>query len=574
MVPQLRVSKAARSPLRIGILLDSPRISAFFARVIDDIQASNFARIELLVYRKKKAAPQAAEKKSRVGNWRERLLDPAKRKRLFYETYQRFDQRNRAANDPLNQVDCSERLAGIESIEVEATGKKFIHRFPDDAVEQIRAKDLDVLLRFGFNILHGEILHCARYGVWSYHHGDNDFYRGGPALFWELYERAPLSGVLLQVLTEELDGGLVLCKSLFATQQTLSVSKNRYVPYWGATDFVIRKLNELHQFGWDYVREHAVRQAPYQGKRKIYRTPTNLEMLRWLGPQLLKKTAARPFRKNMVQHWRIGARIGNKQPLGSGPHADVSGFRWLEAPKGHFWADPFAIEVNGESWAFFEDYSYRSSEGRICCAEIDRDGSFVSPIPCIEQAGHHYSYPCVFRCGTELFMVPESANSNSIDLYRCEEFPARWKKHASLLEGRFVDTTIWQQNGLWWLMTTSAEPDSRAGSLLLFYAESLSGEWQFHPANPVCTDIRRNRNAGQVFQAEGKWIRPSQSGCPTYGYSFSLNEITDLTPHSYVERPITSVEPWNGLCGVHTYNRCGEIELIDGALMTALGKVR
>jgi hypothetical protein len=42
--------------------------------------------------------------------------------------------------------------------------------------------------------------------VWSYHHGDNEFYRGGPPHFWELYEKAPLSGVILQVLTEELDG--------------------------------------------------------------------------------------------------------------------------------------------------------------------------------------------------------------------------------------------------------------------------------------------------------------------------------------------------------------------------------
>src|SRR6202007_2537062 len=130
----------------------------------------------------------------------------------------------------------------------EPLGKKFVHRFPDDALEIIRSKDLDVLIRFGFNILHGDILQAARFGVWSYHHGDNEFYRGGPPHFWELYESAPLSGVVLQVLSEELDAGLVLCKSLFATQKTLSVSKNRYAPYWGSTDLVIRKLNELHRF--------------------------------------------------------------------------------------------------------------------------------------------------------------------------------------------------------------------------------------------------------------------------------------------------------------------------------------
>ena len=571
MVPQFRFSPAAQPALRIGILLDSSKPSGFFAKVIEDIQASNFARIELLVYRKKALGSKPPN--SRLANWSERLLDSSKRKRLLYEMYQRFDQRNQGANHPLTAVDCAQRLAGIESIEVEPVGKKFIHRFPENALEQIRSKNLDVLLRFGFNILHGEILTAARYGVWSYHHGDNDFYRGGPALFWELYENSPLCGVLLQVLTEELDGGLVLCKSLFATEPTLSVAKNRYVPYWGSTDLVIRKLNELHQVGWQQVRQRSVPAAPYQGKRQIYRTPTNLEMVRWLAPAALKKAASRILSRKTVQHWRIGVRVNANQPLGSGAVDGLQDFRWIEPPKGHFWADPFAISVNGKYWAYFEDYSYQSSVGRIACAEISSDGSLVSPISCIEHPDKHYSYPCVFRCGAEIFMVPESGGSNSIDLYRCEEFPGRWVWQSTLLQGKFVDTTIWQQDGLWWLMTTSAQPDSRAGSLLLFYAESPVGEWKFHPANPISTDIRNNRGAGQVFQSGEKWIRPSQSGCPNYGRSFSLNEIIELSPQRYAERPLTSVEPWDGLCGVHTYNRVDQLELIDGATMTSQNEV-
>ena len=42
-----RISSAVRAPLRIGLLLDSrEEISAFFARIIEDIKASNFAGIE------------------------------------------------------------------------------------------------------------------------------------------------------------------------------------------------------------------------------------------------------------------------------------------------------------------------------------------------------------------------------------------------------------------------------------------------------------------------------------------------------------------------------------------------
>ena len=67
--------------------------------------------------------------------------------------------------------------------------RPYEHRFPPEAVERIRAADLDVLLRFGFNIIRGEIQETAQsYGVWSYHHGDNREYRGQPDFFWEMYE--------------------------------------------------------------------------------------------------------------------------------------------------------------------------------------------------------------------------------------------------------------------------------------------------------------------------------------------------------------------------------------------------
>jgi hypothetical protein len=554
--------------------LDGPKLSAFFARIIEDIRGSNFANLELLVFRKK-AQPVVLESppKSIIGTLRKRFLDPRLRKTALYDLYLRLDQRTRPPNHPQDLVDCSSLLAGIESIEVEPIGKKFVQRFPLDAIERIQSKQLDVLLRFGFNILHGEILTSARFGVWSYHHGDNEFYRGGPPHFWELYEKAPLSGVILQVLTEELDGGVVLCKSLFATQPTVMVSRNRFAPYWGSTDLVIRKLNELHQFGWDYVKERAVSPAAYKGRRKIYRSPTNLEILRWLGPLFLKKAVQYPFRKKKVQHWRIGVRVGGRCLLDSDSENDLEGFKWIEPDQGQFWADPFLIEHENKTWMFFEDFSYRESRAWISCAEISADGALISPARCLDDPNCHYSYPHVFRSDSDFFMVPEARDSGSVDLYRCLEFPSKWIRHRTLLRGKFVDTTIWPQGETWWLLTTRAEPDAGAGSLLLFYADSLDDEWHFHPANPISTDIRNNRGAGRVFQAGNRWIRPSQSCCPTYGYSFSLNEITEISRTRYAERLVKTVGPGGNLCGVHTYNFAGNIETIDGATMTPLRKL-
>jgi hypothetical protein len=570
-----RISPAQGPPLRIGLLLDSrEEISASFAKIIADIQGSNFAKIELLVVRRQTLKP-AQISGSRLRSIIRSLSDSKLRRRLLYTLYLRLDARQKQQPDPVAAVDCRNLLSGTEMVEVEPIGKKFVHRFPDEAVENIRSKNLDVLLRFGFNILHGDILKSARYGVWSYHHGDNEFYRGGPAHFWELYEGSLLSGVMLQVLSEELDAGLVLCKSLFATEGGWSMSRNRFTAYWGSTDLVIRKLNELHQYGWESIREKALPSTPYQGKRKIYKTPTNMELVRWLVPVFLKKAVSHPFRKATVQHWRIGSRINGRPLYDCAGEPDVSGFRWIDSPKGHFWADPFAFEYQGQDWAFFEDYSYQGRRASIACAPISATGELGTPLVCLNKTGHHYSYPHIFRAGSEIFMVPEAVDSKCVTLFRCEQFPNQWKEEAVLLEGRFVDTTIWEHEGLWWLMTTSAEPSSRAGALLLFYSESIRGEWHFHPANPISTDIRRNRGGGALLKDGDRMIRTSQASAPIYGYSITFNEVTTLSTQRYEERAMRTISPeyWKGLAGIHTYNRVGKIELIDGQNTMALKEV-
>jgi hypothetical protein len=70
-------------------------------------------------------------------------------------------------------------------------------------------------------------------------------------------------------------------------------------------------------------------------------------------------------------------------------------------------------------------------------------------------------------------------------------------------------------------------------------------------------------------------VGPSQSCAPTYGYSISFNEITELSPEHYAERILKTVTPEQlGLAGVHTYNSTGSIELIDGRTPVALKQVR
>src|SRR5262245_9484908 len=246
-------SSSSAPPLRVGVLLNDVVLERLFAEVVRDIRRSNFATVELLVLNQAERLTEEQLRPRSFGGraWRV-IRDPQLRPTLGWDLYTRLDRRYfTTEDDPLALEDGRELLAGVETLRVTPITEQFANRFPEEAVAAVRAKDLHVLLRFGFNILRGDILKAARYGVWSFHYGDNDYYRGRPAHFWEMVEGNPLSGVVLQALTEELDAGQVLVKGLFATRPGISLIRNRIQPYWGSEHMVIQKLWEVREYGWE-----------------------------------------------------------------------------------------------------------------------------------------------------------------------------------------------------------------------------------------------------------------------------------------------------------------------------------
>ncbi len=572
-----RQSESGGPPLRIGLLLDSADLPSWCAEVVDHILQSNFARLELLVFNaeEQKRTAETLPRRSPVRKVIDLLRSSRRRQTLLYDLYQRWDRRNIVSfGDPHALVDCSARLEHVESISVTPIRKRFVHRFPADAIERIRGKQLDILIRFGFNILRGEILTAAKYGVWSYHHGDGTYYRGGPAYFWEVYEGNPISGAMLQVLTEELDAGKVLYKGFFATSPGISRARNCVQPYWGASTFMIQKLRELHQHGWEHIAGASVPPAPYLGKKKIYTMPSNSEMLRWLGPELVRKSLRRLVRRPMIEHWRLAIRSGERSVVNSGPAPDLTGFRWIESPKGRFYADPFMAEDGGTSWVFFEDFDYATKRARISCAEVQK-GEITNPRIALERP-YHLSYPCIFRADDAMYMIPETGSNGTVELYRCVRFPDKWVFEKELFRARAVDTTVWVEHGLCWFFVTLQEPRGFATQLWLFYATALTGDWTPHPASPISTDVRNSRGAGAIFRFNGKLFRPSQDCSKHYGVSFTLNEIVVLDRYQYREMPCVTNNPlWaRGLVGTHTYSHVGQIEIIDGCVPLPAGSVR
>jgi hypothetical protein len=249
---------------------------------------------------------------------------------------------------------------------------------------------------------------------------------------------------------------------------------------------------------------------------------------------------------------------------------DLSGPSWkvLADPGHRFYADPFPVTWQGRTFVFFEDLDHRVGKGIISAVEFDGAGPVGNVIPVLEESWH-LSYPFLIERDGELWMIPESSEHRDVPLYRCVRFPDKWERHSTLLSGlELADATITRHNGINYLF--GAWRDGTGGysdALAIFYAEHLFGPWLPHSSNPVLVDRASTRPAGNFATLNGKLWRPVQDCADGYGSGLGLAEIVELTPTTYRQVVRHSIRPgpvWPGR-KLHTLNRCGELEVIDGA---------
>jgi hypothetical protein len=536
-------------------MLDSLTTSAWVAKIIEDIQSSDFAQVTLVILNTPVAKQKSSLRKKLKNHWNLTL----------YHRYEQWDyKRQKVKVDAKASRDLSAVLSGVPNIKVDPIRKGFTDRFSEDDLALINAANLDVVFRFGFRIIRGGILDTAKYGIWSFHHDDNLEYRGGPPLFWEIYEQNPVSGTVLQILTSSLDGGRVIYRGHSTTDFT-SLYRSRNPIYWKTAEFAMRRLSDLNSKGWNYIESLATYSETNTYDRGIYRTPNAFQMTVFIGSLLKRSVRAKIFSRlhgGYVQ-WFVAVR--NRLPKQG--FDDASNYTIVRPPKDRFYADPFLVKKDDKNYLFLEDYRYNEGRAVICYSQVNMDGTLTEPVEVLRRP-YHLSYPFVFEQDGQMYMIPETKENRTVELYRADEFPNRWSLAAVLLKNIFaVDATIHQANGKFWMFAgLSNGRYSNCDELGLFYSDSLFGPWTPHPGNPVVSDVRRARPAGALFYENGKLIRPSQDCARAYGYALCFSEVLVLNEMEYLEKPLGRIEPdWaKGNLGTHTYSRTDDFEVIDG----------
>ena len=203
--------------------------------------------------------------------------------------------------------------------------------------------------------------------------------------------------------------------------------------------------------------------------------------------------------------------------------------------RAEFVADPFMLQRDSRWYLFFEVMEARRQRGSIGVA-TSSDGQSWHYEKIVLREPFHLSYPYVFQKGSDIYMVPESAEAGSVRLYRAVRFPYEWALERILLYGLpYVDSSLFQYRDKWWMFTSTPENNR----LLLYFADALEGPWTQHPASPI---VRRDphiaRPGGRVLVMGDRVLRFAQDDEPKYGIRVFAFEITQLDETTYREIPV------------------------------------
>ena len=411
-----------------------------------------------------------------------------------------------------------------------------VYKLKED-LEKIKSLDLDLIFKADDSqFLKDEILTLAKDGVISIEYSDTRWNRSGVTAFWELYLRKSSIGFTIQKLSHKLQNNATLFKGEIAISRLLG-----------------ENIIDLYKESNPYVAKIFIDYAE-QGT-----LPTPEKKIPFAGPRLTMPSLLQSMNYALKTGWLLLTLLINKKILKKESRWSVAFVptNWEDAnlqqsieiktPENRFFADPFIITREGRTICYVEDFSYDKQLACISAIEIFEDNSYEILEPVIEES-FHMSFPFLLEFEGSLYMIPETSQSNSIRLYKCIDFPLKWKYQQDIMDNcSAADTMIFKHEQKWWLFTNMATKNNndQAAQLFAYYSDHpFSNSWMPHSLNPLVFNSNFGRNAGLLPVKNALPVRARQKqDFNMYGASFSLAEISQLTPSTYKEKELCQILP-------------------------------
>ena len=542
--------------IKIGILckeLDSLR--NFELRIIEHILNDPDLELTLLIFdgRKKKLKVTIFQKIFKVLKQKNSIAI------ILLKIQELFENKLFKLKQTVDKKNLIRELSSVEKIFLYPKRKGFLDIFSDIESKQIGDYKLNILLRHEFDIIRGDILNCTSHGIWSFHHGDNRVNRGGPSCFWEIVLNQKSIGVTLQKLTSELDGGFVIDRGYYNKHWSWIKSKNQILE--SSFTLLTKNLNRLKNKKINF-------EEPSSYYYKLYKQPNLVFVLKYLF--LFYISAVRIIIRKL-EYYILGIRDSCWTLIiskGNLSNSVLFRLKPVVTPKNEFWADPFIVSNNNKNYVFFENYNYKTKKGKISCGKID-DFKLIEIQDVLEKQ-YHLSYPFVFREDNNLFLMPETAENNRLEIYKCISFPNKWELYSTGFIGeKILDCSIYEDEiKQKWLFLNKKTPNSDGCSdLYIYLIDSLKlDKITPHHDNPVITNSSLGRNAGPIFKEKGKVFRPSQINIDgVYGKGLNINEIIKLNLDDYKEINSKTYFPFfkEKLKGIHHLDQKDNLFVTD-----------
>jgi len=522
----------SRAPLRLLLVTDGNTIPTWLFKCVEKVERSGAATFALVL----RTGPDDARGSFRFVH---RL------RRFLFWLYKHVDRR---------------LFRGVPDAHAPITLQSALpNRRVLDGADLLQEEQLDVVLDPFCLLPDGRLAEPSRYGVWTITFGQSGDQRtqSTPA-FWEVIEGRPSTETRLCIHRQSLNNTLSLYASV-APSDRRSVSRTQNHVYWKISAALARKIQALWEDPHAFL-ERLKGAASFEVTRNPSLAPGNLDMLR-AGTLLLRRYVSDKWTSALNrEQWALAYQYG------AGDRLQVETFHQLIPPSDRIWADPFPIQVGNDHYIFHEELLFSAGKGSIVLTVMDDKGRTARPIPILET-DYHLSYPFVFQWDGDFFMMPETASRHQVELYRCVDFPLRWKLERVVCRGlTALDPTPALLFGRWWLFANvPAYGAGRLDELHVFYSDSPLGPWTPHRDNPIKSDVRSARPAGRIFENHGHFYRPAQDCSTRYGSAVTINRILQLNPERYEEIETGRLGPnWGPRVeGVHTFNVAGNLTVID-----------
>ncbi len=514
-------------PLRLGIMCEGTVFTTWQADCVQSLLALGYVKPALLII---DAEPEFSSPEKSLP----RRIAAHIRSPLFgWSLFRLISRANRLRSDI--PADLSKQLAGVPQIVCNPRKKgKFARIFSEAEVRSVRKHDLDFILRFAFNIVKGDILTSARWGVWSYHHDDLDVYRGAPACFWPLALNDPVQGATLQILTDGIDNGVVLHQGYFRTVGN-SYRLNRDRVFMASADFPARVCRRIKSGDLSSV------EAPPSRTVAPLRTfPKTRETFSALGVMAFNEIRSKARSAVARKDWRIGiidvslARLVESEEFADGflPRP-----KWLPLHRnGWSFRDGFALpEKNG-----FSILARRFANGRngdsptiakISWQSLSKNPGIATAISRNGGAGR----PFAFLGKGTLYCCCQPLSSPGVLLYGYDDSTDNWLYSRRLFPDLpLLGPSVFRYENRYWLFG-GIEGFWKDVSLHAFHSDEVDGAWHPHPLNPLLTDIRSAIPAGGFLMVEDRLYRLGLDRSKERESAVRVKRIETLSPENYRE---------------------------------------